>query len=374
MSAEALSREDCPKRYNRSCNVGIRQCLACSFFALIGLTGVQPPPSPNASVQAWLRDAMGFSAGEVRDVEEGRAVAHQLKLASSVEVSIFGAVRISAPPEAFIEQVRDIEAYERRLGVMAVGKFHDPPRLEDLDALAFNGDDLDALEHCRPTNCDLQLSAAMMQRVAADVRWRDPDGPQQAIGVFRQLLFERLQRYRTAGLAAVDPYVDGSSPLSASDEFQRLQVMQDLLSVPPAFANYVTHFPAAAPPGVEDFYYWNTGDFGMKVTTRVNHVSMTPITGGPPAGVRFAVATTQVYSTHYFSATFELRTVVDDAAKPGQGFYLLYASRSRVSGLTGFMGTLIRPLVKSRARSGMQKYLTNTKNAVEAAVARRPDA
>jgi hypothetical protein len=72
-----------------------------------------------------------------------------------------------------------------------------------------------------------------------------------------------------------------------------------------------------------------------------------------------------VYSSHYFSATLELRTVVDDPARAGHGFYLLYTTKSRVTGLTGFMGTLIRGLVRSRARSGMERYLTITRRMVE---------
>ncbi len=160
--------------------------------------------------------------------------------------------------------------------------------------------------------------------------------------------------------------------MPAGEEFRRLHVTKDLLPALPHLAAYVTAFPAPTPPNVEDFYYWNMGEFGMKPTTRLNHVSVYQVApaGARPDGIRFAIATTQIYSTHYFSATFELRTVVDDAARPGQGFYLFYASRSRVNGLTSFIGTLIRSIVRGRARTGMERYLANTKNAVEAATQR----
>jgi hypothetical protein len=340
-----------------------------SFVALIAAVPLQTPQTPDAYVRTWLRDAMGFSAGDVRDVIEGRAVARQLKLAGPEEVSIFGAVRIAVAPGAFIDQLRDIAAFERRLGVLQVGKFHEPPRLEDLDELTIDRDDLLAIESCRPADCEVQLPEAMIKRFASEVRWKEPDAAAQANRLFRQMLFDRLLRYREGGLSAIDPYNDGAVPMPAAEEFQRLQVTKDLLPALPALVPYVTGFPAPAPPGVEDFYYWNKGEFGMKPTTRVNHVSVSSIAeaGARPDGIRYAVTTTQIYSTHYFSATFELRTVVDDAAKPGQGFYLFYASRSRINGLTGFIGTLIRPIVKSRARSGMERYLANTKAAVEAA-------
>ena len=343
--------------------------LVLSFVALIAVAPVQPSQSSDGYVGTFLRDTMGFSVSDIRAVSEGRAVARQLKLAGPEEVSIFGAVRIAAPPAAFIDQLRDIAAYEHRLGILQVGQFHDPPRVEDLDGLTLDREDLLAIERCRPADCEVQLPAVMIKRFASEVRWHEPDAGAQANRLFRQMLLDRLLRYRAGGLAAIDPYDDGPAPMPAAEEFQRLQVTKDLLPALPALAKYVTGFPAPAPPGVEDFYYWNKGEFGMKPTARVNHVSVSPIAeaGARPDGIRYAVTTTQIYSTHYFSATFELRTVVDDAAKRGQGFYLFYASRSRINGLTGFIGTLIRPIVKSRARSGMERYLSNTKSAVEAA-------
>ena len=106
--------------------------------------------------------------------------------------------------------------------------------------------------------------------------------------------------------------------------------------------------------------------FGLKPTVRLNHVTVYSIAGpGAADGLRYVVATVQVYADHYFSATLELRSVVDDAAAPGKRFYLFYTTKSRVSGLTGFMAMLIRPLVKSRARSGMERYLDMTKKVVE---------
>ena len=134
-----------------------------SFVALIAAVPLQTPQTPDAYVRTWLRDAMGFSAGDVRDVIEGRAVARQLKLAGPEEVSIFGAVRIAVAPGAFIDQLRDIAAFERRLGVLQVGKFHEPPRLEDLDELTIDRDDLLAIESCRPADCEVQLPEAMSE-------------------------------------------------------------------------------------------------------------------------------------------------------------------------------------------------------------------
>jgi len=91
-----------------------------------------------------------------------------------------------------------------------------------------------------------------------------------------------------------------------------------------------------------------------------------PLEGtGAPESLRYVIATKQLYAIHYFSGTLEMRTVADDPQTPGRGIYLLYTTKSRVSGLTGFIGTLIRSIVRSRARSGMEELLTRTRKAVE---------
>ena len=84
-------------------------------------------------------------------------------------------------------------------------------------------------------------------------------------------------------------------------------------------------------------------------------------------GTQCVIATRQIYANHYFSATLELRTLIDDddAAAEDDGFFLLYATRSRVTGLSGFFKGLLRAIVKRRARSGMERYLTNTQAVIE---------
>src|SRR5437868_6271443 len=64
--------------------------------------------------------------------------------------------------------------------------------------------------------------------------------------------------------------------------------------------------------GAEDVFYWNKGEFGMKPTIRVNHITIYPVPHPRfPEALRYVVATSQIYANHYFSATLELRSIVD---------------------------------------------------------------
>ena len=322
--------------------------------------------APIDPLHAFLRDQMHFSGGELADLQKGRPVARQMATRDPVDVNIFGAVRIAAPAEAFIRQLRDIDVLERSLGVMQVGKFSEPPRLADLADLTLESTDVDDLRHCRPADCDIQLPAGAIVRFGREVDWRAINPAPVANQVFRTVLFERLAAYRAGGLHQIGAYADRAQPISVADDFRLLAAPGDLPVDLPELTYYLRAYPRATLPGATDVFYWNKGEFGMKPTIRLNHLVTYPV---PPdssrAGLQYVIATSQIYSDHYFSATLELRSVVRDPAQPDRGFYLLYTTKSRVSGLTGFIGLLLRPMVRSRARSGMEHYLAITKQVVE---------
>jgi hypothetical protein len=338
-----------------------------SLVALLLALPAPPAPAPQDLAHRFLRETMGFSTGDVEDVDNGRAIARQMKTREAVDVNIFGAVRINGPIDAFLRQINAIDTLERKLGIKQVGKFHEPPLLTDLDGLTLDQADVDALADCRPADCGLQLSAKALARLRVEVNWQGPDVKPQVDRLFRQLMFDEIQTYRSGGSAALGAYADREEALSRANEFRLLEARGDMPVDLPELTYYIRSYPNAFLPGATDFFYWNKGEFGLKPTIRLNHVTIYPIAGpGMPEVLRYVVATSQVYSDHYFSATLELRSVVDDATAPGKRFYLFYTTKSRVSGLTGgFMSMLIRPMVKSRARSGMERYLDVTKRVIE---------
>lgn len=333
---------------------------------MLALTG---PPLASATqdlAHRFLHDTMGFSTGDVESIDAGRAMARQMKTREGVDVNIFGAVRVAASADAFLHQLRDIDRLERKLGIQQVGKFHDPPLLEDLDGLTLDQADVDALAQCQPGDCSLQLSARALTQFRTEVNWQAADAKAQVDRLFRRMIFDELQTYRNGGSATLDAYADQDRALSRANEFRLLSTVGDMPAERPELMHYIRSYPKGFLPGATDFFYWNKGEFGMKPTVRLNHVTIYPIAGpGMPETLRCIVATSQIYANHYFSATLELRSVVDDTAAPGTRFYLFYTTKSRVSGLTGFMSMLLRPMVKSRARSGMERYLDLTRNVVE---------
>jgi hypothetical protein len=314
-----------------------------------------------------MRDVMGFTADQMEAVNAGRPVARILPSRELQEVALAGAVRITGSLATLIQQFKTIETFEGRMGASAVGRFQVVPKLDDLRGLTFDPQDLASLQHCEPGTCELQLTAEAMQRFKTGVDWAAPGVADRANRLLQLTLFEMLGAYKTGGSAALGSYQDRAGPTSMGSEFQKLLVSRDLPADVPEFMHSVADYPRVTLRGAEDVFYWSKSSFGLRPTIRLSHMTIYALADPRPRrdGLRYVVATKQLYASRYFSSTLELRSLVDDYAKPGRGFFLFYTSKSRVNGLPGLLGAVVRNAVKTRARTAMEQYLDFTKRTIE---------
>ena len=107
-------------------------------------------------------------------------------------------------------------------------------------------------------------------------------------------------------------------------------------------------------------------DFGLKPTVRVNHVTIHPLAPGTPTGVAYVIAIKQLYASHYFHTTLELRFLADGDGRSGEPrMSLVSITRSRSDGMTGFKGLFLRPVISRRSREAVRGYLEHVKQQVE---------
>ena len=336
-------------------------------IAIVLVAVVASTDQPAAFVDDLLRRKMRFSAADLRSLDAGAAVVKSLETPVRRELAYFGAVYIEAPPERFIERFRDIERFERGPGVPQIGRFSVVPRRQDLASLTLPPEDVEALRICRPGDCDMKLSAATMSRFRNQVNWSSPNAARDANEVAREMIIELVRAYQANGNDAFGHYDDGGDPLPVAEEFRALLPNGDLLPAPvPALIAYLEDYPRGRPAGAEDFFYWSVVDFGLKPTIRISHVTIHPLAGSPSSNVPYAIAIKQLYASHYLHSTLELRSLVHDDRHPGRpGFYLVSIIRSRNDGMTGFSGTLLRPIINRRARNAVRHYLEHVKRQVE---------
>lgn len=350
----------------------VKWLAGAAVWWLVLATGLPGPPevgaaavSRRALARDFARGRMQFSEREWRLVLSGQAVARQLDMATGQDVAVFGIVRIQAPAARIIDHLRDIAKFERALGMAAAGLVPVPASVQAFRDASLAPADMREVGHCERGDCAVQLSAAEIARVRALDR-RAPTWSQAVHDAFRLSLYDRLAAYQARGLAGLGSYDDRQPPTDAAADARAIVTAHDTpwRDTAPLLAR-LAEYPARPAPGTEEFFYWNTGTFGLKMTTRLNHLLLQAAADprDRDTGLAGVAITRQIYATHYFSATLEWRTIVEDD-DPSSAF-LLYATRSRVSGLTGFIGALARSRVRSRARDGMARYLAKTRTVLE---------
>jgi len=340
--------------------------LGLGVVAALLVAVASPGAQAGSFVDDLLRREMRFSAADLRTLDAGSAVIRSLETPVRRELAHFGVVYVDAPTERFIERFRDIERFESGPGILQIGRFGSPPRLEDLASLTLPAKDVTALARCRPGDCDVKLSAAAMTRFRNEVNWSSPNAARQANDIAREMILDLVREYQRGGSAALGHYDDGSEPLSVAEQFRALLASGNHRPVPvPGLIAYLDEYPRNRPAGAEEFFYWSVVDFGLKPTVRVNHVIIYPL-AARSSGISHVIAIKQLYASHYFHTTLELRFLVDDDRRADRhGFYLISITRSRSDGMTGFKGLLLRPIISRRSRDAVRGYLEHVKRQVE---------
>jgi hypothetical protein len=293
---------------------------------------------------AFFAPSVPIAAADRAKLDAGEAVIKVLP-ADSRELAVAAAVRVDAPPERLIAWTLRVDAMQKGRYVPAIGRFSDPPRLDDLDRLVLGDGDLEDIRKCRPGDCGLKLSAGEIAGLRSDAS--APDWKPELQRGFRQAILARATSYQSHGDAGALPYEDDLPPVAPAEEFavlvRRLGFLQ--LQAPP-FADYLERYPRLDHPDiVESFLYWSTETLGMKPITSVTHVS---IARGSAAGEpAVLVASKQVFASHYRDASLSVTAITGSA---GTGRYVVYVHRSRVDVLDGMFGGFIRRAIERRVR------------------------
>jgi hypothetical protein len=316
-----------------------------------------------ANPQTYMQTQLQLSADELSALSSGRAVVKTLSSTMTREMITVGGIRIAGlGMTTFVEQFKTLDGFRTSQFVKQIRRFSDEPDVSDLDVLALEAEDIEALRQCRVAACDVQLSADDIRRFNTQVDWRSPNAAAQATALYKTILFAHLTAYRAGGLTRLVHYNDREVPRSLAEETTALLAARpSLLEETDAFQYHLLDYPASRSGNVQDFFYWSKEVFGFKPVIGLNHVSI-HIDGDGAA----LIATTQIYASHYMDGSVAVNALIPDSGSTGAGFYWLYMNRSRIGRLSGLLGTLSRPIVQRRARAGLTKSLVQTKQRLEA--------
>ena len=334
---------------------------ALSFAPARGAAVADGPQSPLPSpLESFLTQEAHGAASDRDTLMAGNPVVKLLDADPAQEVAVFGAVWINASSASYVEQVKNIEAFERGGAFRVTKRISNPPRADDFAALSISDDDLGNLRDCKIGDCALKMGQDAVQTLRAEVDWSKPTAKADANAAFRRLALQYVNGYREGGNARLAIYRDKERPTFVANEFRsmidRLPLLAEHL---PELTRYLVEYPKATLAHSTDFFYWQETQFGLKPTIRISHLI---IQERPDATV---IASKMLYSSHYFWTALELRVLLRDPAR-GPGFWLVTVNRCRSDGLSGFTGRVVRSRVRSEVTEGARAALAGTKTKLEA--------
>ena len=338
----------------------MRVVAVLAASSVLALAGAQAPSAVPDRLEKYLASAVRPTRAERAQLLRGEAITKFLESDPSQEVAIFGAVWIDAPMQRYADAVMEIETLERGGAFIKTRRISRPPQTAEFAEVTLPAADIADLKACRPGDCEVKATAELLDALRSNVDWSAPTARPRAQEVFREFAHKYVTAYLDRGNGALATYRDKSQPTSVAADLSALA--SRVTSFSPAVIavrDYLVAYPAAAPPGARDLVYWQETRFGLKPTIRISHIVV------HETAEETVVGSKMLYASHYFRAALELRVLVPDPAR-GEGFWFVTVSRSRVDGLSGFIGRLLRGKVRGEIQEGSLAGLRATKRRLEA--------
>lgn len=327
------------------------------LFALGGANaGTPQPPAAESPMVEFLTRTVKLNPAQMAALEAGEVVTKQLPADEKADVAVFGAVRIAASPERYVERFLDIAAFRRSRTVTQIAKFQDPPNIRDVSGLTLDDDDFEAAKKCRPGKCDLKLARSAIERMHQGINWSAPDARSRAAAVLRQVMVDFVVTYRRGGAKELATYLDKEHPVDASREFGvLLDSARYLISYVPEFHRYISTYPDGKLEGVTDFFYWIKEIGGPKPTVSVFHVSLWRDPRGP-----ILISSKQIYASHFVRVGLDLVALIPST--PGAAdFYLLNLYRGRIDPPGGLIGSALIGKIRGSVENNLREELKSGK-------------
>ncbi|HYN08881.1 MAG TPA: hypothetical protein VES67_15980 [Vicinamibacterales bacterium] len=339
--------------------------LIAAFAAWLALGASGATGEPPAA-RAFLTSTFNLTKGEFDRLDAGQVITRTLGASDKREVATLGIVRVKMTPEFYVERLDDIVSFKKHGGdeaVLQIGAFSSPPAVKDMAAMTLDDTDVRSLRRCRVGSCGLQLSAAAITKFQQEIDWRRPDAHQLAEQLLRRTLVEYVAAYMKAGTAASMEYADEAERMNIGREFVSL-MGPDVAGWKsfPALRQHLLDYPASDAPGTIDRLYWSKEKVRRTVVS-VTHLAIMRTANDTPAD--YAIASRQIYGTHYFDASLGLTVLVRDRLAASPVTYLVYLNRSRVDVFGGIFGGMTRHIVTGKARGTVSDLLARLQRTLE---------
>lgn len=320
--------------------------LLCTSLVCVAANAVWAQSSL-PEFQRSLHEKAAFEEKDFAALQLNQPVVRLAPASDKREIAVSGLVNIRAGAEDFLRSYRDSLTHKTNPAILEIGSFSSEPSLNDLDTLTLETGDIEDLKDCVVGDCQIKLSAPMIERFRKEIDWTAPNYQLAVTNLFKQMLLDYVRDYRTRGEAALIEYNDKQDEVSLAAEQRALN----------SASSYVKDLLAQTKSDLqlaEDSIVWSKIKFGLKPVIAVNHVRI--FRRNSDAGPQVLIASNQIYANHYFNASLALTAFVN----VDQGAYLVYENRSRADGLDGPFGKLKRGVVEKKALEGLKSILEHS--------------
>jgi hypothetical protein len=339
------------------------QYLLCTLLVCF-ITSTGWAQTSIAEFQKILAEKASFQESDFAALRANRPVVRLAPVSNKREIAVTGLVNIRAGTDEFLRSYRDSMLQKSNGAILEIGSFSSQPTLADLESLTLETGDIEDLKDCVIGDCEVKLSAAMIERFRNEINWNAPDYALKVTGLFKQMLSDYVRDYRTRGEAALIQYNDKRDEINLATE-------QRALTGASGYTNSLLADSKAGLQLIEDAIVWSKIKFGLKPVIAVNHITI--YKRDREVGPQVLIASKQIYASHYFNASLALTAFV---TVPGatQGAYLVSENRSRADGLEGPFGKIKRGVVEKKALEGLKAILAHSQTRFEGSTLAAADA
>jgi hypothetical protein len=305
--------------------------------------------------QKILREKAAFDEADIAALRTNLPVVRLSPTTDKREVAVSGVVNVRAGAGDFLKSYRDGLTRKNNAAILEIGSFGKDPALADLQSLTIEPGDIEDLRECVVEDCQVKLSATMIERFRNEIDWDSPNHPTAVTNLFKQMLLDYVRDYRARGDAVLIEYNDKRNAVSLAKE-------QSALASATGYINSILEDPKSGLQLVEDAIVWSKIKFGLKPVFAINHIRI--YRRDHEFGPQVLVASKQIYANHYFNASHALTAFV---SVPGasEGAYLVYENRSIADGLEGPFSKIKRGVVEKKAVEGLTAILQHSKSSLE---------
>jgi len=332
-------------------------CTISVLVCLVLTTGTEAALAQSSAgeLQRILSQKASFEAADFSALEQGQTIVKLTPITDKREVAVCGLITLRTSAEQFLQSYLDGLTRQNNQTVLEAGRFGTAPAVADLQQLTIDTDEIEDLKSCVAGDCQLKLSAQMIERFRREVDWQAADYQAQATQLLKTMLVDYVRDYLARGPAALIEYNDKRDSVRMADE-------QQALSSASGYLNDLLRDGQPALQLVEEAIVWSKIKFGLKPVLVVNHVRAYKVER--EHGPQVLVASKQIYANHYFTSSLALTAFVN---VPGAAPYLVYENRSRTDGLVGPFSKLKRGVIERKLVDGLKSVLEQSKVRLEGA-------